>query len=66
MADDRGQAEIAAALSVGVHTSLITRSGPGHPPNTHTSATEGHVRVLGGSGSCTPVVVRDPDIQGVS
>lgn len=55
MEADRGQADIATVLSVGVHTSPCTGPGPDPITQTHThthtvtvtSATVGQIRVLG-------------------
>jgi len=50
---DRGQAEIATALNVGVYTSLSASPGPDPYTQIHThtltvtSVTVGHIRVLG-------------------
>ncbi len=77
MEADRGQADIATVLSVGVHTSPCT--GPGPDPITQTcthSHTHAHTHSylsdggsdpgVGGSSSCIPAVVWDSDLRGVS
>lgn len=67
MEADRGQADLATVLSVGVHTSPC--AGPGLDPITHTDSylsDSGSDPGVGGSSSCIPVVVWDPDLQGVS
>lgn len=67
MEADRGQANIATVLSVGVHTSPCT--GPGLDPITQTHTHTGRYLIdsgVGGHSSCSPAVAWDPEIQGVS
>ena len=68
MEADRGQADMATVLSVGVHTSPLCWPRP-RPHHTHIDSylsDGGSDPGVARSGSCSPAVVWDPDLRGVS